>query len=118
MEVAHGAASFEGVAPWASSVGAWGACRGEVALSHGVVGNAACVLVGEQEDAGGESNQAVPLEDHLRGVECCRDGRLGAPPEEHLEVHLKEHLEVHLEERLDVRLEEHPEVHLEASLPG
>lgn len=112
--MAHGAASFEGVAPWASSVGAWGACRGEVALSHGVVGNAACVLVGEQEDAGGESNQAVPLEDHLRGVECCRDGRPGDPPEEHLEVHLK----VHLEEHLDVRLEEHPEVHLEASLPG
>lgn len=89
-----------------------------MALGHGVVGNAACVLVGEQEDAGGGSSQAVPLGDRLRGVGCCQDGhlgvRLGVHLEEHQEVRLEEHLEVHLEELQEVRLEEHQE----ANLPG
>lgn len=79
MVEGHGA-SFEGVAPWASSVGAWVACWGEGVVARGVEGNAACVVAEEPEDAGVGLYRAVHQADHQKGAACF------------LEVHLPGYL--------------------------
>lgn len=81
-------ASFEGVALWPSSVGAWVACCGEGDVARGVEGNAACVVVGEPEDAGVGLDRAVRQADHQKVV--------GGFLEDHLGENLKVHLEAHL----------------------
>lgn len=77
-------ASFEGAAPWPSSVGAQAACWGEGVVARGVEENAACVVVGGPEDAAVELFQAVRQADHQKGV--------GYFLEDHLEVHLPGYL--------------------------
>lgn len=61
-------------------------------MPHGVEGNAASVVVGDQEDAGVGLYQAVHQAGHQGAVGCF--------PGDHLEVHpeeyLKERLVVHL----------------------
>lgn len=83
VEGVHGA-SFEGVAPWSSSVGERGACWDAGVVAHGVEENVACGVVGVPEDAVVELFQAVHQGDHRKGVGCFL--------EDHLEVHLPGYL--------------------------
>lgn len=64
------------------------ACFGEGDAVHGVEGNAACVVVGEQEDAGVGSDQDVRQADRQQGV----GGFLGDLLGENLRVQLEEPL--------------------------
>lgn len=72
-------ASSEGVAPSASSVGAWGACWGEeVWSSRGEEGNAACAELGKQEDVGVGLYLAVPQANQQGWTGCFLEELLGA----------------------------------------
>lgn len=69
MEGVHGA-SFVGVVPCASSVGAKGACWDEGGVGHGAEGNAACVEEGEPVDAEGGLYRAEPQAGRQKGAAC------------------------------------------------
>lgn len=95
LSVAEGhGASFEGVVLWVSSAGAWEGYCGEVDVARGVEGNAACVPVGEPEDAEVGLDQAEHQADHQKVV----GGFLGDPLGESLKVHLEAHLSGYLKE--------------------
>lgn len=70
------------------------ACCGEGDVARGVEGNAACVVVGELEDAGVGLDRAVRQADHQKVV----GGFLEDHPGENLEVHLEAHLPGYLME--------------------
>lgn len=93
MVEGHGA-SFEGVVLWVSFAGAWEGYCGEVDVARGVEGNAACVAVGELEDAEVGLDQAEHQADHQKVV----GGFLGDPLGESLKVHLEAHPSGYLKE--------------------
>lgn len=64
------------------------ACWGEGVVGREVEGNAACVVVGEPEDAGVGLYLVVHQADHQKGVGCSLEDHLGENLEVHLEVHL------------------------------